>query len=175
MNAPPATTFPHFLHSQIPVQALFTVFLPQKAQVQLGVMRPREEIRAVLADFDLLHDLTEGGTVSRSVLAANTDLLSSLALQYRQIILMNRVEKLDGLTQHQKECTNHSAIDMRTLPLYSLFLEIVLERRIRINSRVRGVTGCLYLLSYHLNSPLIVSISFVFEPWKRVVRSQSVL
>ena len=44
-------------------------------------MRPREEIRAVLADFDLLHDLTEGGTVSRSVLAANTDLLSSLALQ----------------------------------------------------------------------------------------------
>lgn len=88
---------------------------------------------------------------------------------------MNRAEKLDGLAQHQKECTNHSAIDMRTLPLYSLFLEIVLERRIRINSRVRGVTGRLYLLSYHLNSPLIVSISFVFEPWKRVVRSQSVL
>ena len=46
-------------------------------------MRPREEIRAVLADFDLLHDLTEGGTVCRSVLAADTDLLSSLALQYR--------------------------------------------------------------------------------------------
>ena len=32
VHAPPATTFPHFLHSQIPTHDLFTVFLPQKAQ-----------------------------------------------------------------------------------------------------------------------------------------------
>ena len=32
VQAPPATTFPHFLHSQIPTHDLFTVFLPQKAQ-----------------------------------------------------------------------------------------------------------------------------------------------
>ena len=51
-------------------------------------MRPREEIRAVLADFDLLHDLTEGGTVSRSVLAANTDLLSSLTLHTGEFVLL---------------------------------------------------------------------------------------
>ena len=51
-------------------------------------MRPREEIRAVLADFDLLHDLTEGGTVSRSVLAADTDLLSSLTLHTGEFVLL---------------------------------------------------------------------------------------
>ena len=33
VKAPPATTFPHFLQFQIPVQDLLTVFLPQKAQV----------------------------------------------------------------------------------------------------------------------------------------------
>ena len=53
-------------------------------------MRPREEIRAVLADFDLLHDLTEGGTVSRSVLAADTDLLSSLTLHNGERMLGTR-------------------------------------------------------------------------------------
>ena len=42
----------------------------------------------MLADFDLLHDLTEGGTVSRSVLAANTDLLSSLTLHTGEFVLL---------------------------------------------------------------------------------------
>ena len=32
VQAPPATTFPHFLHSQIPTHDRLTVFLPQKAQ-----------------------------------------------------------------------------------------------------------------------------------------------
>ena len=42
----------------------------------------------MLADFDLLHDLTEGGTVSRSVLTANTDLLSSLTLHTGEFVLL---------------------------------------------------------------------------------------
>ena len=43
--------------------------------------RVTTNLRAVLADFDLLHDLTKRRTISRSVLSANTDLLSSFALQ----------------------------------------------------------------------------------------------
>ena len=42
--------------------------------------------RAVLAHLNLLHNLTERGAVSRSVLSANTDLLSSLTLQKRETI-----------------------------------------------------------------------------------------
>ena len=37
-------------------------------------------IRAVLGNLDLLDNLTKGGTVSSSVLSADTDLLSSLTL-----------------------------------------------------------------------------------------------
>ena len=59
----------------------------------------------MLADFDLLHNLTEGGTVSRSVLAANTDLLSSLALQseldrFSQPIIQSKLQRAKQLVKH---------------------------------------------------------------------------
>lgn len=101
-KAPPATILRQPLHSQIPTHARFTESRPQNAQWYCRNKHNGQQMRGltrfhipsnavnsvetkahlgVLCDFNLLHQLTQRSTVTRTVLTANTDFLCALALE----------------------------------------------------------------------------------------------
>ena len=84
-QAPPATHFPHPLHSQIPTALRFTLSYTTKHQKIFDIVcyssTKRASVFAMLSDFDLFDLFAKRGAVASSVFANNTDLLGVLSLE----------------------------------------------------------------------------------------------